>query len=88
MNISIIENVASSRGRIRVISILIEARELNITEISKRASLNHYSTLRHLNALKSVGLVSEKNFGRIRIFTYNFQDERAKLFADLLNKFP
>ncbi|MBO3802749.1 MAG: winged helix-turn-helix transcriptional regulator [Candidatus Brockarchaeota archaeon] len=86
MSASQVEDVASSRGRVRILGILVEAKELNATEISRRASLNYSSTLRHLDALKSVGLVSEKNFGRIRIFAYNFQDARAKIFADLFNK--
>lgn len=83
---SAIEDVASSRGRIRILGILVEAKELNATEISRRASLNYSSTLKHLDALKSAGLVSEKNFGRIRIFAYNFNNDRAKIFASLFQQ--
>jgi DNA-binding transcriptional ArsR family regulator len=82
-----VEDVASCRGRMRILGILMDAKELNITEISRRASLNHAATSSHLEALKSVGLVDEKVFGRIRIFSFNFQDERAKILVQLYGQF-
>lgn len=87
MSACAIEDVVSCRGRMRILGILIEAKELNITAISKRASLNHSATMSHLKVLKSVGLINEKTFGRIRIFSFNFKDERAMIFADLFNRF-
>jgi DNA-binding transcriptional ArsR family regulator len=88
LSVRTMEDVASCRGRMRILGILITAKELNVTEISRRASLNHTSALRHLAALKSAGLISEKCFGRIRIFAFNFQDERAMILVDLFNRFP
>jgi len=82
------EDIVSCRGRMKIIAILIKAKELNITEITRRAALNHSTTISHLKALESVGLVNEKKFGRIRIFSFNFQDEGARIFVELFNRFP
>jgi len=81
------EDIVSCKGRMRIIAILIRAKELNITEIARRAALNHSTTISHLKALESVGLVDEKTFGRIRIFSFNFQDEGARIFVELFNRF-
>ncbi|MFX1487494.1 MAG: hypothetical protein ACFFBS_10475, partial [Promethearchaeota archaeon] len=43
-----IEELLSSKGRVKIIKILAMAGELNISEISRRARLNHEATAQHL----------------------------------------
>ncbi|MHA1835967.1 MAG: ArsR/SmtB family transcription factor [Candidatus Odinarchaeia archaeon] len=74
-----IEKVFSSSGRVKIIKILVEEGELNISEIGRRAHLNHSTTLQHLNFLIKIGLVQEKKFGRIRI--YRLKEENIKARA-------
>lgn len=74
-----IEKIFSSRGRVKIIKILVEEGELNISEIGRRARLNHITTLHHLNFLIKAGLIQEKKFGRIRI--YRLKDENIKAQA-------
>jgi DNA-binding transcriptional ArsR family regulator len=64
-----IEEILSSKGRIRIIRMLLGKSELNISEIVKLTKLNHYSVVQHLDLLKRAGFVYEKNFGRIRIYS-------------------
>ncbi len=78
-----LEEVFSSKGRVKVLKVLLEAHELNITEIVKRSELNHTVVLSHLEALVKAGLVIEKRFGRIRIFRINESDPRIKLLREL-----
>jgi DNA-binding transcriptional ArsR family regulator len=66
-----VEDVLGSRGRVRLLSLLVIHAELNITMLARMASLQHSSTERHLNALSSLKIVSEKRYGRIRIFSLN-----------------
>jgi len=87
MSACAMEDIVSCKGRMRIIAILIKAKELNITEIARRAALNHSTVISHLKALESVGLVNEKTFGRIRIFSFNFQDDGARIFVELFNRF-
>jgi DNA-binding transcriptional ArsR family regulator len=63
-----IEEILSSKGRIRIIRMLLRKGELNISEIVKLTKLNHNSVVQHLDLLKRAGFVYEKDFGRIRIY--------------------
>ena len=62
------EEILGSKGRIRVLEVLTESGELNISEVSRRTGLNYTSVERHLMKLKEMGLLNEKRYGKIRIF--------------------
>ncbi len=73
-----IEDLFSSRGRIKILRELAESNELNISELCRRVDLNHSSTKSHLEVLLSSGLIEEKRFGRIKIYRYKIEDLRAR----------
>jgi len=79
-----IEDVFSSRGRVRILRILSEIGELNISEIARRAGLNYTTTNEHLQILEEAGLIRHKSFGRIRIYRFNDENARAKAIRDLM----
>ena len=79
-----IEEVFSSKGRVKILRILAEIGELNISEIARRAGLNYSTTNQHLQALENHRLVRHKTFGRIRIFRYNEENPRAKMIRQLI----
>ena len=84
-----VELLFSSRGRIKIIRLLAECGELNISEIARRTQLNHSTTRRHLRFLERAKLVQEKTFGRIRIFRYKVENLRAlalRRFIELWEK--
>lgn len=74
-----IENVLLSKGRVKILKILADKGELNISEIARRTQLNYSSTRNHLNYLAKTNIVQEKKFGRIRI--YRFRIEHLKVRA-------
>lgn len=78
-----IEELFSSRGRIKIIKELANSSELNISELCRRVSLNHSSTKSHLEVLIKSGLVEEKMFGRIKIYRYRIEDHRARALRNL-----
>jgi DNA-binding transcriptional ArsR family regulator len=80
-----IEDIFSSKGRVRILKILSEAGELNISEIARRVELNYTTTNQHLNVLKGAGLIQEKRFGRIRIFRFNYEYPRAQAIKNLID---
>jgi DNA-binding transcriptional ArsR family regulator len=80
-----IEDVFSSKGRMKILRILAEIRELNISEIARRAGLNYATTNQHLQVLESHRLVRHKTFGRIRIFRYNEENPRAIMIKQLID---
>ncbi len=67
-----LEDVFSSKGRVRILKLLAELGELNISAISRNINLNHSAVKEHLKYLSNVGLIKEKRFGRILI--YQFKD--------------
>ena len=78
-----IEELFSSRGRIKILKELATSSELNISELCRRVSLNHSSTKSHLEVLIQSGLVEEKMFGRIKIYRYRIEDHRARALRNL-----
>jgi len=79
-----IEDVLSSKGRVRILRILADIGELNISEIARRARLNYATTNQHLKVLEDHQLVKHKRFGRIRIFRYNEENPRARMIRQLM----
>jgi len=67
------EELFSSRGRFRVLRVLSECGELNISEVGRRTGMNYTSVERHLGKLRDMGLLREKRYGKIRIFEVLFR---------------
>ncbi|MFB0560644.1 MAG: ArsR/SmtB family transcription factor [Candidatus Lokiarchaeia archaeon] len=78
-----LEKIFSSKGRIKIVKVLVEEGELNISEIAKRANLNYSTTNQHLNFLEKAGLVQEKIFGRIRIYRFRTENIKAQAIKNL-----
>ena len=79
-----IEEVLSSKGKIKILKILTHCDELNISEIVRRAQLNHATVTQHLDYFKSIGIVQEKAFGRIKIYRLSPEDAIVKVIRDLV----
>jgi DNA-binding transcriptional ArsR family regulator len=79
-----VEDVFSSYGRARVISVIMESDELNISEITRRSGISHSSVELHLEFLVKAGMVTEKRFNRIRIFRVNGSSPLASLLQRFL----
>jgi DNA-binding transcriptional ArsR family regulator len=71
------EEILGSKGRVRVLQVLTESSELNISEVSRRTGLNYTSVERHLVKLQRLGLLREKRYGKIRIFEAAFKSLRV-----------
>tara|TARA_Y100000031_G_scaffold129965_1_gene149369 strand:+ start:26 stop:310 length:285 start_codon:yes stop_codon:yes gene_type:complete len=67
-----VEALIGSRGRVRVLRVLSETREMNISEVGRRTGMNYTSVERHLEALRELGLLKEKRYGKIRIYEATF----------------
>ena len=72
------EELMGSRGRIRVLKVLAESGELNISEVGRRTGMNYTSVERHLEALREMGLLREKRYGKIRIHEALFRTISVK----------
>jgi len=73
-----LEDVLSSRGRIKIIKVLAREIELNISEIARQSQLNHSTTCRHLDFLEFVGILQKKIFGRIKIYRFKLENIKVR----------
>ena len=83
-----LSEVLSSKGRIRILELLSEAMELNVTEIAKRVGLNYSTTNNHLKELEGAGLLAQKRFGRIRIYRFCESSPYAAAIRKLIQSWP
>ncbi len=91
MSIDFIEDLFSSRIRVRVLRALIKYKEVNITKLSRELGVNYKVIEYHVEALKRLGIAEEKRFGRIRIIRLSEGDPRVlaieRFFSELEHAF-
>lgn len=80
-----IEEIFSSKGRIKILLVLLKSGELNISEISRRTGLNYATVNRHLKILEDAGLVVHRRFGRIRLYQIDKSDKRVQVLEKLIS---
>ncbi len=81
-----LDEILSSRGRIRILMLLSNVMELNISEIARRVGLNYATANRHLIELENAGLVQQKKFGRIRIYKFSDTNSKAQAIKRLIKE--
>ncbi|MFX1280906.1 MAG: winged helix-turn-helix domain-containing protein [Promethearchaeota archaeon] len=74
----LIENLFGSKARVKIIKTLAQNEELTISLIINHTKLNYSNVIKHLNHLKNLNLIQEKNFGRIKIFRYKTENIKAR----------
>jgi DNA-binding transcriptional ArsR family regulator len=80
-----VEDIFSSRLRIKILKILVQMSELNVSEIARRLSVNYNTTIKHLKILEDEGIVCRKVFGRIRLYMLNENSPKTKALQNLLD---
>jgi DNA-binding transcriptional ArsR family regulator len=79
-----VEDVFSSRLRMKILRILVQVGELNGSEIARRLNVNYVTTSKHLKALENEGILVHKVFGRIRLYRLNEHSPKAKAVQALI----
>ena len=79
-----IEDVFSSRLRMRILKILMQVGELNVSEIARRLGVNYKTTDKHLEILEDEDMIKHKVFGRIRLYRLNISSPRTKAIQNLI----
>ncbi len=79
-----LEKIFGSLAKVKILELLAKEGELNVTAISKRVGANHSRMKMHLEDLKSLKLIEEKKFGKIRIFQINEKTLAGKTIKDFI----
>ena len=66
-----LEEILGSPGRVRILRVLAEYNEINITRLVRETGMHYRLVNHHIEVLKRHGVVVEKRFGRARIIILN-----------------
>ncbi len=82
------ERARGSIGRIRVLEVIVEAKDINISTVGRKTGLTHTSVDRHVNTLKELGLIEDTMWpGGIRMLKPAFQSLTIVLKKGFETKF-
>ena len=79
-----LEHVLSSKPRLKILVMLVQLGELNVSEIARRLGTNYDATSRHLKILEDEGILQRKTFGRIRLYRLNEHSVKTKALQTLV----
>ncbi len=79
-----IEDIFSSRGRVKVLKTILQLGEVNVTQLIKLTRLNHKVVKKHIEYLKNLGLIEEIVIGRIKLYRPNWLNPKVKFIDDLM----
>jgi predicted transcriptional regulator len=80
-----LEDVFSSKLRMKVLKIIAQVGELNVSEIARRLGVNYATTSKHLKILEDEGILQHKVFGRIRLYRLNEHSPKARAVQKLID---
>jgi DNA-binding transcriptional ArsR family regulator len=79
-----IEEVFSSKPRMKILRLLARLGTLNVSDIAKRIGLNYSATNEHLRLLEAEGVLVQRVYGRIRMYRFNDASAKAKAVQNLI----
>ena len=79
-----IEEVFSSKPRMKILKLLSRLGALNVSDIAKRIGLNYSATNNHLRLLEAEGILVQRVYGRIRMYRYKDSSAKAKAVQGLI----
>jgi DNA-binding transcriptional ArsR family regulator len=78
------EEVFSSKPRMKILKLIERLGELNVSDIARRIGINFTTTSRHLKILEDEGILTQRTYGRIRMYRFNQASAKAKAVQDLI----
>ncbi|MEM0453508.1 MAG: winged helix-turn-helix domain-containing protein [Sulfolobales archaeon] len=78
------EDIFSSKGRVKVLKVILLHGEINITSIIRETGLNYTLVTKHINYLKSCNIIEEIVLGRVKIYRPNWVNPRVRYIDEML----
>ena len=79
-----IEEVFSSRPRMKILRLVARLGALNVSEIARRINLNYSTTNKHLKLLETEGIIQQRVYGRIRMYKFRDGSPKARAVQNLI----
>ncbi|MDR2699422.1 MAG: winged helix-turn-helix domain-containing protein [Nitrososphaerota archaeon] len=81
-----IEDVLSSKTRIKILKLLDQKGQRHISDIARRIKINYTAADKHLRLLESEGILIEYTYGvRFRMYRLNETSEKAEIIQNLIH---
>jgi DNA-binding transcriptional ArsR family regulator len=78
-----LEEVFSSKSRMKILKLIYQLGQLNVSDVARRIKLNFASTSEHLKVLASEGILQERTYGRVRMYRFG-EGVKAKAVVCLI----
>jgi DNA-binding transcriptional ArsR family regulator len=79
-----IEEVFSSKPRMKILRLLARLGALNVSDIARRIKLNYTTTNQHLKLLEAEDILQHRVYGRIRMYRFNDGSPRSVAVQNLI----
>ncbi|MGD0070845.1 MAG: winged helix-turn-helix domain-containing protein [Candidatus Bathyarchaeia archaeon] len=79
-----LEEVFSSKLRMKILKLIYNLGSLNITDVARRINANFTSTAENLEVLEAEGILQERVYGRVRMYRFNEGSAKAKAVQNLI----
>ncbi len=79
-----LEEVFSSKPRMKILKLIDRLGELNVSDIARRIGVNFTTTSKHLHVLEDEGVLQQRTYGRIRMYRFNQASPKAKAVQALI----
>jgi DNA-binding transcriptional ArsR family regulator len=78
-----LEEVFSSKSRMKILKLIYQLGQLNVSDVARRLKLNFASTSEHLKVLELEGILQERRYGRVRMYRFG-ECAKAKAVVGLI----
>lgn len=78
-----LEEVISSKPRVKILKLIYQLGQLNVSDIARRIKINYSLTSQHLKILTNEGILEERRYGRIHMYRLT-ESPKAKAVITLI----
>ena len=79
-----IEEIFSSKLRMKILKLINDLGSLNVSDIARRLKTNFASASEHLKILEAEGILQELTYGRVRMYRFKEGSIKARAVQNLI----
>jgi DNA-binding transcriptional ArsR family regulator len=68
----------------KILKLIYQLGQLNVSDVARRLKLNYASTSSHLKLLEYESILQERKYGRVRMYRFNEGSAKAKAVENLI----
>ncbi len=78
-----LEQVFSSKPRVKILKLIYQLGQLNVSDVARRIKMNYTATSEHLKILTGEGILEERVYGRVHMYRLS-ESPKAKAVVALI----